>query len=282
MPYLPLTQLPAALAQAQPPPDGLYYKGSPDCLQVPRLGVVGSRNASPAGLYAVATLLEPLIRSGVCIVSGLAYGIDHAAHQVVAKGKGLGIAVLGTPVSRIYPATHEVTADALLRSGGLIVSEYPDTMVTGKHHFVARNRLIAGLSPVLLVVEAAIKSGALHTVQFALEVGHTVAVVPGEMSRPTAAGTNKLIQEGATVVTSAQDLAQLLGVEVAPLPKPQLTPDQEAVYGALSTSPATVWQLAARLSWDPARVMLALSALNQAGYGRSRFGTWHPNAPSSL
>lgn len=280
MSYLPLVQLPQVVAQVRPPPDGLYYKGDKACLTACCLGVVGSRNASPAGLHAVQAIVAPLARSGVVIVSGLAYGIDHAAHQATVSAKGRGIAVLGTAVERVYPATHEATARALVRGGGLLMSEYPSDMITGKHHFVARNRLIAALSPVLLVVEAAVRSGALHTVQFALELGHTVAVVPGDITRPTAAGTNSLIQQGAAAVTSAQDVALLLGVELAPQPKPQLTPDQAAVYGALSTSPATAQQLVRRLSWEPARVMLALSALNQAGYGRSRFGTWHLSAPS--
>lgn len=281
MPFFALSKFPQALAQVRPPLKGLYADGDLACLSLPRLGVVGSRHASPAGNYAVQTLLPPLIRSGVAVVSGLAYGIDHAAHEVTIKVGGKGIAVLGTPLGRIYPAVHQGAARALAASGGLILSEYADGSATGKHSFVARNRIIAALSPVLLVVEAAERSGALHTAQFALDLGHTVAAVPGDIARSTAAGTNRLIQDGASVITRSEDLAALLGIEISPEPRPQLTPDQEAVYGALSTSPATAGQLAARLSWEPARVMLALCALNQAGYGRSRFGTWHPSAPSS-
>lgn len=158
-------------------------------------------------------LAGELANVGVVIVSGLAIGIDGIAHTAALDAGGVCIAVLPCGLDAIYPASHLQLAKRIVQNGGALVSEYPPNTIAYKYDFIARNRIVSALSDAVLIPEAALKSGALHTARFALEQGKEVMAVPGNTTSETSAGTNNLIKTGAGVVTSAEDVLHALGLE---------------------------------------------------------------------
>lgn len=206
--------LPARLQQLPQPPIKLNCMGAElsTILKKPVLGIVGSRNVSAYGRTVTADLAENVARRGVVIVSGLALGVDSIAHQAAIEAHGLTIAVLPSGLQSIYPANHRNLASQVLGADGLLVSEYESAARPHQGSFIERNRIIAGLSDVLLVTEAAERSGSLHTARFALEQGKAVLAVPGNITSPTSAGTNNLIKMGAVPVTSPEDIYEALGI----------------------------------------------------------------------
>ena len=199
-------------------PAWLYVKGNPAVLQEPLLAVVGSRNATPQGkrdAHAFATTLSEL---GLTIVSGLAEGIDAAAHEGGLAGNERGVAVVGTGLDRVYPAKHRDLAHRLAQAGAL-VSEFPIGTPPRPGHFPRRNRLISGLSLGVLVVEAAPQSGSLITARLAGDQGREVFAIPGSIHSPLARGCHQLIRQGAKLVESAQDIIE----ELVPIWSPRHT-----------------------------------------------------------
>jgi DNA processing protein len=188
-------------------PERLYYQGPLlELLERPRLAVVGSRKVTTYGRQVTTKLAGDIAREGIVIVSGLALGVDSVAHQAALDAGGLTIAVLPSSLARVYPATHRQLAQRILDSGGALVTEYEATPSVRREYFIARNRLISGLSNATLITEAALKSGSLHTARFALEQGRSVLAVPGNIDSPTSIGTNNLIKAGALPITSADDI----------------------------------------------------------------------------
>lgn len=206
--YIPRAQLPLSLQHIPKPPMGLYVQGDSALLSHVCISIVGSRKMTDYGKQVLQIILPELVEAGLTIVSGLAYGIDAEAHRVMLRCGGKGIAVLGTPLSVMYPSSHTALRQALLAQGSLVVSEYPEETVTHKYHFWERNRIIAALSKVTLIVEAAEKSGTLSTAQAALDANQTVCVVPADITRVGSRGVYRLMQQGAYPVTSAQDILQ--------------------------------------------------------------------------
>jgi DNA processing protein len=196
-------------------PKELYVLGSPllELLAASAVAIVGSRKVTPYGKTVTTQFATDIARAGVTVVSGLAIGIDGLAHRGALAGKGRTIAVLPGGLDGIYPSSHRQLARQILEQGGALVSEYPPGMHPMKHHFIARNRIVSGLANALLITEGAVNSGSLHTARFALEQGRDVMAVPGNITSPTSAGTNNLIKSGATPVTSAEEVLQILGVE---------------------------------------------------------------------
>ena len=174
------------------------------------MAVIGSRNYSEYGKQVTFDFAYSLAQEGICIVSGLAKGIDGFAHSACLKAKGKTIAVLGSGLDVIYPKENEKLYYDILNNGGLIISEYPLGSKPEKWHFPARNRIISGLSDGILVIEARKNSGTNITVDFALDQGKDVFVVPGNIYSKTSDGTNFLMKEGAIPVTSAQDILDYL------------------------------------------------------------------------
>ncbi|HVV66554.1 MAG TPA: DNA-processing protein DprA [Candidatus Saccharimonadales bacterium] len=214
---LTLTSLcyPEPLRHIPSPPKQLFTKGAPlgEMLKMPRVALVGSRRPTPYGKYVTEQLASELAGQGIIIVSGLALGIDAIAHRAALASGGTCIAVLPGPVGRVYPATNRRLAEEILASNGVLVSEYDEGAVSFKQNFIARNRIVAGLSQVILITEATEKSGSLHTARFALEQGKDVLAVPGNIDSPPSVGTNNLIRAGATPITSCSDVLQVLGLE---------------------------------------------------------------------
>lgn len=233
---------PALLAQISDPPKTLYYLGTPpdELLNGQKVvAIVGSRKVSHYGRIVTEKLGSSLAGKGIVIASGLALGVDGLAHEATVAVGGKAIAVLACGLDNIYPSAHQPLAKRILETGGAIISEYPTDTEPLRHHFVARNRIISGLSHAVLITEAAEKSGSLHTAQFALEQGREVLAVPGNITSPTSVGTNNLIKVGATPVTSAKDVFHALGLKEQDKERPQASNEAEAVILKLLQEGAT-------------------------------------------
>ncbi len=201
---------PESLRSIYAPPAVLYFKGDLQCLNrsLLYLSIVGSRSASLQSWNYTADLSERLGNAGVCIVSGLALGIDGAAHQgALLSGKlNSTIAVLAHGLDSIYPRRHSQLADRILSQNGLILSQFPPGTPAYPNHFLMRNQIIAGLSTGTLVIQAGLRSGSLVTARYALEEGRDVLAVPGDVLDPLYAGSNQLIKQGAYLITGFSDL----------------------------------------------------------------------------
>ncbi|MEM8767657.1 MAG: DNA-processing protein DprA, partial [Pseudomonadota bacterium] len=189
----------------------LYARGDLTALEGTAVAIVGARRASRSGLELAAGLAAELARAGVVIVSGLALGIDAAAHRGALEGGGKTIAVLGSGVDRCQPVSNAPLARAIVEAGGLLLSEYAPGTAARPHHFPERNRLISGLAGAVIVVEASKRSGSLITARLALEQGRDVLAVPGQAGLPNSAGTNALLKAGAGLVEHTTDVLEALG-----------------------------------------------------------------------
>ncbi len=198
---------PPLLREIHDPPALLYLRG-----KLPAndgFAIVGSRRATSAGLALTRKLATTLAQHNICIVSGLARGVDSAAHRGALDGNGSTIAVLGCGIDQIYPPENRQLFDEIQYENG-IITEYPPETPPLAGHFPGRNRIISGLSRGVLIVEAAEKSGSLITGDFALEQGRELFAVPGALQNPNSRGTNRLLKEGAQFVTEAADILQVL------------------------------------------------------------------------
>ncbi len=240
---------PRSLLEIADPPVLLYVTGKPSVLSSPALAIVGARSATRQGEDTARAFARALAEAGLTIVSGLALGIDGAAHEgALSASPGLTIAVTGTGADRVYPARHRKLAHAIAEHGA-IVSEYPLGTAPLPHNFPKRNRLIAGLSAGVLVVEAALNSGSLITARLAAEGGREVFAIPGSIHSPTARGCHRLIRDGAKLVETAADVLEELrwpgsGKAAAPAAGPASPPE------AADDDPQTAAAMAA-LGFDP-------------------------------
>ena len=205
---------PQALKQIDDPPPLLYLRGDPALLAYPQLAVVGSRKATAAGLAVARDFSRQLSLAGLVPSSGLALGIDAAAHEGALQGLGLTVAVLGTGIDQTYPARHRALAEQIVEQGGTLVSELPLGSTARAAHFPRRNRIISGLSRAVLVVEAAIKSGSLITARLAAEQGRDVFAIPGSIHNPQSQGGHHLIRQGAILVTQVQQILEELAPQL--------------------------------------------------------------------
>jgi DNA processing protein len=201
---------PAALTEIEDPPTLLFGIGQAAALERPlTLAVVGSRTPSPQGSRDAGAFAHDLALSGIAVVSGLARGIDTAAHEGALKANGVTIAVVGTGLDTVYPPQNTALAQAIAERG-LVLSEFPLGTAARPSHFPLRNRIISGLSAGTLVVEAALKSGSLITARMALEQGKEVFAIPGSIHSPLSKGCHQLIKQGAKLVESATDILEEL------------------------------------------------------------------------
>jgi DNA processing protein len=234
---------PKNLLEIADPPAVLYCKGRRNLLNQPGLGVVGSRNATPQGVRDAEAFAHALSDAGLTIISGLALGIDAAAHRGGLAGAGSSVAIIGTGLDRIYPARNKALAHQLAETG-LIVSEFALGTPPLPGHFPRRNRLISGVSRGVLVVEAAPDSGSLITARVATEQGREVFAIPGSIHSPLARGCHALIKQGAKLVESAADILDELAWQqrLTPPVLPERTTDP--VLDALDGAPTTLDTLA--------------------------------------
>jgi DNA processing protein len=203
---------PAQLYGLPQPVYKLYVIGNLQILKHRSLGVVGSRAVTNYGREVTMQLITEVVWSSIPIVSGLALGVDSIAHKVALRAGGPTIAVLPGGIENIYPASHKKLAEEIVRQGGALISEYPGKLRPHKYHFIARNRIIAGLSHAVLITEAAEKSGSLHTAQFALEQGKDVLAVPGSIFNPNSVGAHNLLKQGAQLVQTSEEILNLFAI----------------------------------------------------------------------
>ncbi|MEX3930255.1 DNA-processing protein DprA [Paraburkholderia phymatum] len=278
---------PALLTMPDPPPL-LYVKGRIELLHARGVAVVGSRSATPQGLEDAARFALTLSDAGLTIVSGLALGIDGAAHRGALQGRGSTIAVIGTGADIVYPPSHQALAQQIAERGA-IMSEWPLGTPARSAHFPQRNRLIAGLVSGVLIVEAAMRSGSLITARLANEMGRDVFAIPGSIHAPLARGCHRMIKQGAKLVETPEDVLEELGFATpppAPVPTrrlralPQIRSADESARGegdcgltaeagrlldALGHSPATLEILAERTEMDDTLLQSTLLRLELAG-----------------
>jgi DNA processing protein len=258
---------PRALLEISDPPPVFYCQGRRELINGPAFAIVGSRNATPQGIADAEAFAAALSASGFTIVSGLAQGIDAAAHRGGLQHAGSSIAVVGTGLDRIYPARNRDLAHALA-ARGLLLSEFAVGTPPLKQNFPRRNRIVSGLARGVLVVEATLSSGSLITARFAAEQGREVFALPGSIHSPFSKGGHRLIREGAKLVETAQDILDELAV---PVRAPEVSPATEsltesdaaarAVVFALGFDPADVDTLAARTRLPAAVIVAALTSL---------------------
>lgn len=260
---------PGQLRDLADAPAWLYVKGDPEWLARPMLAIVGSRHATPQGVRDARAFAEALSEAGLTIVSGLAQGIDAAAHEGGLAGLASSVAVVGTGLDRVYPARNRELAHRLA-AGGAIVSEFPIGTPPRRGHFPRRNRLISGLSLGVLVVEAALQSGSLITARLAGEQGRDVFAMPGSIHSSLSKGCHRLIKQGAKLVESAGDILEELGGRL-PVNRsteaPAATVDGAAdpLLEMLAGGPLSADQLAGRLGLTVETLSVRLLAAEMAG-----------------
>jgi DNA processing protein len=265
---------PPLLRHVSGAPDVLYIRGSLEALTrgIP-VAVIGTRAVTRYGEAAAVSIAGPLARAGACVVSGLALGVDAVAHAAALDAGGTTVAVLASGVDDdcIGPRTNFGLARRILASGGAVVSEFPPGTPAAKHRFPLRNRIIAGLSQAVVVIEAAERSGALITAKLALDGGRDVYAVPGPIFSEASKGTNWLISQGATPLLVAKDLVDRLGLG-APSPEKRAEGIIGALLARLDAGPATVDELALVAKRPGREIAEALALLEIDGHVTRRAG----------
>jgi DNA processing protein len=269
---------PPLLASVEDAPLALFVEGDTLALALPQLAIVGSRNPTAIGRDTAFEFARHLAAAGLAITSGLALGIDAAAHRGALAARGRTVAVLGCGLDRIYPREHEALAREVVANGAL-VSDLPCGIPPLRHNFPRRNRLISGLSAGTLVVEAALQSGSLITARLAGEQGREVFAIPGSIHSPLSRGCHRLIRQGAQLVEGVQDIFSELGALLAGLRPPAgaeatdaqevsgpvLDKDSEILLDALGFEPAGVDTLVARTGFKAEAIASTLLILELDG-----------------
>ncbi len=276
------SRYPPRLAAIADPPPVVYVHGDPDVLAYPAVAIVGTRNPTPAGRDIAQDFAHYLAASGLIVISGLALGIDAAAHRGALDSGGLTAAVAGTGLDRVYPARHAALARAIAEQGAKL-SELPLGTRPSREAFPQRNRVLAGLCIGTLVIEAATRSGSLITARLALEQGREVFAVPGSIHNPVARGCHRLIREGAKLVETADDVLEEIaglvdlpgghhwaarsgeGAGGAAVPPGTEDPQYEQLMAVLDWEPRGIDDLATRSGLDTASVASMLLRLELEG-----------------
>ena len=256
---------PDALADCPDPPRTLWARGDLAVLDRPTVAIVGTRRATGYAERVTRQVASTLARAGACVISGLARGVDAAAHRGALEVGGATVAVLGTGLDVCYPRGH-ASLQRDIGARGLLLSELPPHVAAHGGSFPKRNRIIAALAQATIVVEAGVKSGALITASHALEMHRTVAAVPGPIDVPQAQGSNELLRDGANVIASMADALALLGL-TAPIRLQDIPEgtDERTVWQALEVGGLDLESLAARASLPAHLTLAAVSALELRG-----------------
>ncbi|WP_438867835.1 DNA-processing protein DprA [Pseudomonas sp. L1(2025)] len=271
-------EYPALLAQIDAAPPLLFVAGEPNILEKPQLAMVGSRRASRPGMDTAAAFSRSLASAGFVITSGLALGIDGAAHQAALDVGGQTIGVLGTGLENFYPQRHRQLAAAMIAQGSAVVSEFPLDAAPQAANFPRRNRIISGLSLGVLVVEASMASGSLITAKLAAEQGREVYAIPGSIHHPGAKGCHQLIRDGATLVESIEHILDgLRGWQALSRPAPM--PVTHPLVALLHAAPHTSEGLAIASGRPLSHVLAALTELELEGQVICESGRWLARGP---
>jgi DNA processing protein len=261
---------PKPLREIHAPPIVLYVWGELQDRDHHAIGIIGARRTTHYGMESAKKLAYQIAYAGLTVISGLARGIDTAAHQGAVAAKGRTIAVIGSGLSKLYPPENQALAEKIRNGNGAIVSEFSMEIKPDRQTFPMRNRIISGWSHGVLVVEAGLNSGALITASQALEQGRSVYAVPGHINAPSAMGSNRLIQQGAKLVMSASDILDDLQIllpetkpspEAAARPLPPLSDDEQRVFDAIDSSETPIDRIAAKSDLPSATVSSTLLRL---------------------
>lgn len=263
-------EYPALLSAIDDPPYLLYYAGRLSCLGGKCVAVVGTRTPSSYGREMARSIARGLCEAGVCVVSGLALGIDEAAHAGALEAGGRTAGILGSGINNPYPAEHRAMLRSIAGAGGLIMSEYPLDSEPLGYHFPHRNRIISGLSEGVVFVEGRIKSGGMRTVTTALAQGREVFAVPGRVGTTFAEGPHTILREGARIVTCARDILDDIGAEPpvrgsADEAEAPVTPLQGRMLDALRAEPMSADELSQRLGLASDALVTELGTLEIMG-----------------
>jgi DNA processing protein len=269
---------PSSLREVADPPPVLFVRGRLAASDAQAVAVVGTRRATAYGLAVAERLARDLAGAGVTVVSGLAKGIDTAAHQAAVRAGGRTVAVLGNGLDQVYPPENGGLARSIVDdAAGALVSEFAPGVPPDAVNFPRRNRIISGLSRCTVIVEAGERSGALITADFALEQGRDVLAVPGSVFNPMSAGPNGLLKQGATPVTNVQDILDALSCEppgsqletdAVARHVPQLGPEEASVWQELGGEPRHIDELARTLRAGSGEVSATLAMLELRGLAR--------------
>lgn len=273
-------EYPLALRNLDPRPPTLFVAGDGTAFSTRAVAIVGTRRASGYGLTVAAELADELGRAGVAVVSGLALGIDGAAHRAAVRAGARSIAVLPSPLDRVYPPRHRSLAREIVRTGGALVTELAVGTAVGRPDFARRNRIIAGLAEAVVVVEAPDRSGALLTASAAISIGRELYAVPGPIDALASRGCNRLIADhDAEVVTSVTALMRVIGMprDVRPPAVNALSEVEGQLLRHLLERSGSIEELIDRTGHPPASVASALSLLESRGLVNPFGGaTFHP------
>ena len=262
---------PAKLKNIADAPPYLYFRGNLQIFDNPTLAVVGSRQPTDYGRRITSRLVSELASAGIVIISGLAYGIDGVAHQTVLEVGGITAAVFGCGLDMVYPSGHKAMAQRIAQSGCLI-SEFPKGTKPERFNFPIRNRIVAGLSDGVLVVEAGSKSGALVTASIALDQGRDVLAVPGSLDNELSVGPNSLIKQGAVAVTGIDDIFANFGwhkpseIKEKTYDLGKLSVDEASVFNLLSVQPVHLDEIGRKVNLGPGKTAEALLNLELKGF----------------
>lgn len=267
---------PALLAEIDDAPPLLFVAGAPQILEKPQLAMVGSRRASRPGMDTAATFSRSLAGAGFVITSGLALGIDGAAHQGALDVGGQTIGVLGTGLENFYPQRNRTLAQAMIDGGSAVVSEFPLETAPNAANFPRRNRIISGLSLGVLVVEASVASGSLITARLAAEQGREVYAIPGSIHHPGARGCHQLIRDGAVLVETIEHVLEALRgwQQLPPSCEAPPAPSDHPLLALLHAAPHTSEALAAASGWALPKVLAALTELEMDGRAVCEGARW--------
>ncbi|UEH08542.1 DNA-processing protein DprA [Pseudomonas sp. HN8-3] len=266
-------EYPALLAQIDDAPPLLFVAGDPGILEKPQLAMVGSRRASRPGMDTAAAFSRSLASAGFVITSGLALGIDGAAHQAALEVGGRTVGVLGTGLENFYPQRHRKLAAAMIAQGSAVVSEFPLDAGPQAGNFPRRNRIISGLSLGVLVVEASMASGSLITARLAAEQGREVYAIPGSIHHPGAKGCHQLIRDGAVLVETIEHILEALRGWQA-LSRPAPVPITHPLVALLHAAPHTSEALAIASGRPLSQVLATLTELELEGQVICESGRW--------
>jgi DNA processing protein len=259
-------RFPAALSDLPDPPKRLFALGMAEILDLPAVAIVGTRTSTAYGERTARNITRDLVRAGVCVVSGMARGIDAMVHRTAIENGGATIAVLGTGIDVPYPAGHR-RLHATIAEQGLVLSENGPGVTARPGCFPRRNRIIAALGRITIVIEAGHKSGALNTASHALDIGRIVAAVPGQIDSDQSAGANRLIRDGAVVITSSADALALLGLAAPPAERaiPNLPNDEQLVWQTVGFNFVDCDTIAIKSGLAPQACLAAVTSLELMG-----------------
>jgi DNA processing protein len=259
------------------PPCQLYCIGNPEVLASQAVAVVGSRHITAYGRRVVGMLVPDLVEAGLTVVSGLAYGVDGESQRCAVRKGGVVVAVLAGGLDKIYPSEHQGLAEEIVAAGGCLVSEYPPGTPSERWRFTERNRIIAGLVAMVVIIEAGERSGTLSTARHALDAGREVGVVPADITRTESLGTGRLLRDGARPIISSEDILCLYGRSASQLPSPAppgLTGLLGNLYDVISHGSVTTDQLLRQTGLPMPQLQGLLTVLELEGHITLHHTSW--------